>query len=394
MLRIERIEVFLTDLPGRLRRRMSSGGYDTGAGGNWIGKPVLVKLHAGGLVGLGQIRPISPGHWMPDTVYSMLHAITDYFGPRLIGMDAFDMAGIERMFDVTLPYNPNARAAIDHALHDLLGKATGQPVYNLLGGLRQPDVSLEWSVSMQDTREEMIDEAVRAVEAFGIEVLCLKAGEPGGWRQDLGNFAAARDRLGPDILIGIDPNTGWTRHETIQALDGYRAYRLDYLEQPIERRDLQGMAEIRRAARGVPLMADEAMTSPADALALAKADAADVLCIKPYKLGGLRPAKRVAAIAETAGQLLNVGGLAAFCQLEAAAAAHFYASTPAHLMMPAGEFVFGLGVIGPDPLVPEPKFTIKNGTTRVPNAPGLGVEIDEDALQRLTLHRVEVTEND
>ena len=81
-------------------------------------------------------------------------------------------------------------------------------------------------------------------------------------------------------------------------------------------------------------------------------------------------------------------------ELEAAAAAHFYASTPAHLMMPAGEFVFGLGVIGPDPLVPEPKFTIKNGKTRVPNAPGLGVEIDEDALQRLTLHRVEVTEND
>ena len=63
-------------------------------------------------------------------------------------------------------------------------------------------------------------------------------------------------------------------------------------------------------------------------------------------------------------------------------------------MMPAGEFVFGLGVIGPDPLVPEPKFTINNGKTRVQNAPGLGVEIDEDALQRLTLHRVEVTEND
>ena len=102
----------------------------------------------------------------------------------------------------------------------------------------------------------------------------------------------------------------------------------------------------------VPLMADESMTSPADALALAKADAVDVLCIKPYKLGGLRPAKKVAAIADAAGQLLNVGGLAAFCQLEAAAAAHFYASTPTHAIMPAGEFVFGLGVIGPDPLVP------------------------------------------
>lgn len=393
MLPIERIEVFVTDLTGRLRRRMSSGGYDTGAGGNWIGKPVLVKLHAGGLVGLGQIRPISPGHWMPDTVYGMLHAITDYFGPRLIGRDAFDMAGIERMFDMTLPYNPNARAAIDHALHDLLGKATGQPVYNLLGGLQQPKVPLEWSVSMQDSREEMIDEAVRAVEEFGIKVLCLKAGEPGGWREDLKNFIAARERLGDEISIGIDPNTGWTRHESIQALEGYREYRLDYLEQPIERRDHQGLAEIRRAARGVPLMADESMTSPADALALAKADAVDVLCIKPYKLGGLRPAKKVAAIAEAAGQMLNVGGLAAFCQLEAAAAAHFYASTPEHLMLPAGEFVFGLGAIGPDPLVPEPKFTITDGCTMPPDLPGLGVEIDEAALKEMTLHREEVTEN-
>ena len=392
MLTIERIDVHVTDLPGRLRRRMSSGGYDTGAGGSGIGKPVLIKLHAGGIVGLGQIRPISPGHWMPDTVYSMLHAITDYYGPRLIGMDAFDMAGIAHMFDMTLPNNPNARAAIDHALHDLIGKATGQPVYNLLGGLRQTDVPLEWSVSMQDTREEMVEEAVRAVEAFGIKVLCLKSGEPGGWREDLANFAAVRERLGLDIQIGIDPNTGWTRHETIQALDAYREYRLDYLEQPIERRDHQGLAEIRRAARGVPLMADESVISPADALDLAKADAVDVLCIKPYKLGGLRPATKVAAIAEAAGQLLNVGGLAAFCQLEAAAAAHFYASIPAHQMMPAGEFVFGLGAIGPDPLVPEPALTIRDGMTRMTDRPGLGVDIDEEALRRLTLHHVEVTE--
>jgi len=245
---------------------------------------------------------------------------------------------------------------------------------------------------MRETREEMIDEACRAVEEFGIGVLCLKAGEPEGWQKDVGNFAAARKQLGDGVVIGIDPNTGWTRYETIQAIDAYREFRLDYLEQPIERRDLTGLAEIRRAARGVPLMADESMTSPADAIALAKADAVDVLCIKPYKLGGLRPAKKVAAIAEAAGQLLNVGGLAAFCQLEAAAAAHFYASTPEHLIMPAGEFVFGLGVIGPDPLVPEPKFTVRDGFTRVPDAPGLGVEIDDEALKRLTLYRAEVTE--
>jgi L-alanine-DL-glutamate epimerase-like enolase superfamily enzyme len=388
---IERIELFITDLTGRLQRRMSSGAYDTGAAGDLIGKPILVKIHAEGLVGLGQIRPISPGHWMPDTVHSVIHAVTDFYGPRLLGMDVFDLAGAERMFDMTLPFNPNARALLDHALHDAIGKATGQPVYNLLGGLQQFRIPLEWSVSMQATQEEMVDEAVRAVEEFGVRVLCLKAGEPMGWRHDLDNFRAVRKRLGDEITIGIDPNTGWTRHVTLQALEAYRDYRLDYLEQPIDRRDLTGMAEIRRAARGVPLMADEAMTSPADALALAKADAVDVLCIKPYKLGGLRPAKKVAAIAEASGQLLNVGGLAAFCQLEAAAAAHFYASTPEHQMMHAGEFIFGLGVIGPDPLVPETDFLAEDGYVTPPSGPGLGIEIDEAALARHTLHKVEVT---
>ena len=99
----------------------------------------------------------------------------------------------------------------------------------------------------------------------------------------------------------------------------------------------------------------------------------------------LSPARKIAAVAEAAEVQLNCGGLAVQSQLEAAAAAHFYAATPQRRMMGAGEFVFGLNTVGPDPLVPRTDFVVRAGHVDVPTAPGLGIEIDEAALQRHTL---------
>ena len=99
----------------------------------------------------------------------------------------------------------------------------------------------------------------------------------------------------------------------------------------------------------------------------------------------------VRGIAEGANILVNIGGLAVMSQLEAAAAAHFYASLPARRCMPAGEFIFGLGVAGPDPLVAETDFVIEDGHVRPPSGPGMGVTIDEAALAKLTLLQETVT---
>lgn len=79
---IDRIEVLVTDLTVRVQREISSGAYDTGVTGTLIGKPVLVKIHADGVTGYGQIRPISPGHFIPDTVHSVVAAITEVYGDR------------------------------------------------------------------------------------------------------------------------------------------------------------------------------------------------------------------------------------------------------------------------------------------------------------------------
>jgi L-alanine-DL-glutamate epimerase-like enolase superfamily enzyme len=238
---------------------------------------------------------------------------------------------------------------------------------------------------MASDPKKMVDDAERAVHEFGIKVLCIKAGHPSGWREDAKHFRLVREAVGEDVTIGMDPNTGWSVPEALQALHGLKEHRVDYLEQPVKRHDLAGMAAIRRAATGVPLMADEACQSIHDAHAIIAAEAADVLCIKLYKHGGITPARKIAAIAEAGNIKINCGGLAVLSQLEAAAGAHFYATRPAEHVMPAGEFIFGLGVIGPDPLAPASDFVVKDGHVTPPSGPGFGITIDENALDELTL---------
>jgi muconate cycloisomerase len=382
---IERIEVFVTELPVRVKRIFSSGSYDTGPREQQLGKPVLVKIHADGVVGCAQIRPISPGHFVADTTHSVVAAISEIYAPGMLGKDPFDIENITEGFDARLAGNPAARAVLDIALYDLMGKALNVPVHKLIGGCCQPRIPLEWSVSMAEDIGVMIAEARRAVEEFGIRVLCIKAAERRGWRQDVKNFEAVRRAVGDDVVIGVDPNTGWNLHDAISAVHALRPFDLGYIEQPVARRDLEGMATIRREARGIPVMADEGLFTLTDAYAIARARAADAFCIKLYKIGGLTPARKIAAVAEATEILLNCGGLAVQSQLEAAAAAHFYTSTPAKRMLGAGEFVFGLNTIGPDPLVPQTEFVVRDGHVHVPTGPGLGIVLDEAALKKHTL---------
>src|SRR5215468_8626688 len=154
-MRIERIEIRVTDLTTRLQRQRSTGAYDTGAPGALLGKPVLVRIFAEGVVGYGQIRPLAPHHAMPDTFSTMISMIKDVCGSRLIGRRIFDVESIHALFDTLAPANFMARAALDVALYDAIGKATNQPVYNLIGGLAQPRIPLEWSISLASDPKKM-----------------------------------------------------------------------------------------------------------------------------------------------------------------------------------------------------------------------------------------------
>jgi muconate cycloisomerase len=390
-MKIESIDIRITELPVRVKRIFSSGSYDTGPAGQLLGKPIFVTINAEGVSGHAQIRPISPGHFVADTAEGVVTAIEQVYAPLLIGRRIADLEAIDELLTSRLSGNPAARAVLDIALHDALGKALGVPVHDLIGGRCHSEIALEWSVSLADDVETMIEEARRAVEEFGIKVLCLKAAGRGGWRRDVANFEAVRRAIGADIVIGVDPNTGWTVPETISAVTAMREFDLGYIEQPILRRDLRGLAEIRAHAGGVPVMADESLFTIQDAAELALMRAVDVFCIKLYKVGGLLPARKIAAIGEAYGIQINSGGLAVASQFEAAASAHLCATIPARRTFGAAEFAFGVGPKGPDPLVAEGAMSIKNGSVSVPTGPGLGLTLDTQALDRMTLKRVTVS---
>lgn len=389
---IDKVEIYITDLPNRLQRTFYSGSWDTGPSGSSMGKPVLVKIHADGATGYGQIRPISPGHFIPDTVMSVVAAIRDIYGPLLIGQSPFNMASILESFDKRLPLNMNARAAVDHALHDLTGKLLGVPAYDLMGGAVRRVLPLEWSVSLAADPQTMVEEAVRAVEEFQVPIVGLKAGGQGGWQRDIENFLLVREAIGQEVEMGVDPNTGWSVSEAIRAVRAMSEYDIAFVEQPVHRADLVGLRRIRDAIDGVTLLADESLVTLQDAYRLALEQAVDAFVIKLYKVGGLFAARKISAVAEAANLQLNVGGLAAFSQLEAAAGAHFLATQPIARVTGGAEFLFGLGAIGPDPIAPEASLKMVGGHVVLPDASGLGVVVDDEAVERLALHHEVVLE--
>lgn len=391
MPKIDRVEVSITELATRLQRKISSGSSDTGPAGSPVGKPILVRIFADGVVGAGQIRPISPGHFSAESVHSAFAAVRDFYAPAMIGRSIFDIDQLWSDFDRILPANPNARAAIDCALHDAMGQALGAPVHQLLGGMCQSHVPMEWSISMADDPKAMIDDALQAMSDLKISALCLKAGSPGGWREDARNFEAVRAAVGPDISIAIDPNTGWTVPETLRVIERLAELDVEYIEQPVDRYDLPGLARIRRASRGVPIAADESLFTRRDAYDLARHEAVDILCLKIYKMGGIREAKRIADFAATCNLRVTLGGLAIQSQLEAAASAHLFSSIPGRLLMSGAEFLFGVGLGGTDPLVEDTTFVVSDGHVRVPTGPGLGVTISDAAVQRCAITQAVIT---
>lgn len=378
-MRIVKIEVMPLDISPSFRRKISRGVLEPTKLGVLKGKPVLVRIYADdGMVGNGEARTIQPFHG--ETTQSVVSAIRDFYAPLMIGDDPFNLELFWSKFDGVLPGNMNARAPIDYALYDLMGKMLGVPAFNLLGGLYHEKIPLEWSIGLNSV-EKMVGEAMHSREKYGITVFCLKAGPSERWQEDVRTFREIRKTLGHDVTLGIDANESYSSSIAIKAIQRMEEYDLSYAEQPVPARDLEGMARVRMGVN-TPIVADESAFTIQDAFRILKMEAADVICVKTFKPGGLCNSKKIAALAESCSCHVNVGGTAHGARIEAAVGAHFYAST--RNIFPAGEFV--MGITEEDPLVDNP-FVIEDGYVTVPKGPGLGMEIDEEALEKFAIAR-------
>jgi L-alanine-DL-glutamate epimerase-like enolase superfamily enzyme len=297
-----------------------------------------------GCVGWGEAAPTTYYGESPETVLAALKLYAPHL-PR----DPFDLESTERALKNTLADNPSARAALSTALHDLVGKRLGVPLYRLWG-LDPAATPISTFTIGLDTPDKM---RAKVLEAEPYPVLKVKLGTN---RDDeiLRTIRGATDKE-----LRVDANCGWTRKQAIRMLPMLEEFGVTVLEQPLPAPDREGLAAVTRAAR-IPIIADESCLVATDIPPLV--GAVDGINIKLAKCGSLREALRMIAVARAHGMMVMVG-----CMIESSiaitAAAHF---TPLVDIVDLD----GAALLASDPFE---GATIERGRIVLPSGPGLGV---------------------
>ncbi len=342
---------------------------------------VILRLFTDdGVEGLGEaphMVGVSLKGESPSTVLSMLR---ERLLPAVWGKNPLDIEGIQQAMDAAVPWNLRAKSAVNLAAYDLVGKALGTPVYNLMGGQVRDAVPLSWSIPITD-----YDAGTKEAEEMvgrGWRILKLKLGHP-DLSHDIEMVRRIRETVGPAIRLRVDANQAYDVKSAVRVARRLERYEVEFFEQPVAWWDLDGLAEVSRATE-IPIMADESATTTLDALEIAKRRAAQILSIYISSSGGILNAKKMADIGATAGIAGYVGG-ALESVIGAAAGLHFAASTPAvtYGCELGGQFLLK-DDIAATPLV------FKEGSLKVPEAPGLGVALDEDKVRSYTVETFEV----
>ena len=331
-----------------------------------------------GVVGVGE--SVTDIGFFGEPIEQVRSLIDFHFGPRLIGADPFDREKL--LHSIEFRGNSCAKAGIDLALHDLIGKALGIPVYQLLGG----QVRTRVPVSIEVAGGPPDGMAASCLASMRQGVRAFKAKIGGIPDDDVERIAAMRAAVGPGVSIRADANQGYSVKEAIRfcRLAESRGLGVDLLEQPVTAWDIAGMAHV-RASVDTLIEADEAAYSVHDVMNIIRQNAADVINIKIGKAGGLYAAKKIAALAEAAG-LKCVLGTAWGLGPEVAAKLHLAASTVG--VTDAVEFTEIL--LHGNPLASPGHEALSvpldaDGCLSVPDRPGLGVELDPARIDELTI---------
>jgi muconate cycloisomerase len=271
------------------------------------GQYVLVRVaDDAGRVGLGEASVTSV--WSGETQAGTISLIQEVLAPLVVGADPFDVEWIERRMNRTAFANSFAKGAVEMALLDLQGQALGVPVYKLLGG-RDPDaqskgVRLKFVVGA--VAADVAAERAKRMTDHGWKAIKVKVGRHGDPRIDVERLQAVRDAVGWETWLGVDANGGYTVDQAVWAARRFEEMDVALFEQPTCRGDHRAMAEVRRRC-GLPVMADESVFTPHDALEVIRHDAADVLSLYPGKHGGVRATQQIAKLAEAAGVACTIG---------------------------------------------------------------------------------------
>ena len=365
-MKITRVETIPVEVP------LKEGLTTKTAGGEHVVSPyVVVRVHTdAGLVGLGEAT-LSP-RWSGETSPGCVAAIDGLIGPAITGQDPIAITALRRTIDGTIRHNPFAKAAVEMALWDIAGKAAGQPVYQLLGGKVKDELPMKMVVGAFP-----VDQAVALAQRFlDWGATCLKVKVGLAPTTDIARVHAVREAAGPDIPIGIDANQGWDLATARRCLADMGD--LLFAEQPVPTTDPRDLARLRGDTH-IPIMADESVFTLQDARRLTELGACDVLSVYPGKHAGIAATREIAHVARAAGVVCSMGSNLEL-GIATAAMLHLAAAEPS-----LDDARYPGDYLGPlyhqADLLKEP-LQLGPSVARVPDGPGLGVELDEDQLER------------
>lgn len=356
------------------------GGVDLGSAG------IILKVYTDdGITGIADSGGTS-AWYRGESQGSMMSIINEVLGPSvLLGEDPFNIEKIMAGMNHAARDNNQAKATVDYALHDIVGKALGVPVYKLLGGLTTEKIPLGYVLPAAST-DVVLAMARQALKA-GFRVLKLKVGV-GKEEADIENIQALREAAGDDVEIFIDANGSWHYYQALMILKKLERYNLAMVEQPVPWWDIDGMARL-RGKIGIPVFADESAQELKHLLEIIQKNAADGFFIKIPKAGGLLKSQKWVSIAKAAG-LPVVCGCMMGSGLEAAAYTHLLVADE-WLSKMVHENIGPLQIhdvfetvtkpIKNDVALNVPRY--ENGFLYPTHEPGLGIELNEAAISRL-----------
>ncbi len=322
----------------------------------------IIEIHTDtGHVGYGEAPPT--GVITGDTTGSIVGALQNHIIPTLKGRDVDDFEDVIKAVHSCIVKNSSAKAAADMALWDLYGQLYNIPVYKILGGSRK-NIVTDITISV-NSPEEMARDTVNAIER-GYNCLKVKVGSNPALDEE--RLLAVRKAAGENACIRIDANQAWTPKQAVRMLNSMqdKGINIEFVEQPVKAHDFEGLKYVTERSP-IPVLADESVFSPEDAIKIMQMRAADLVNIKLMKCGGIYNALKIISAAEVYGVECMIG-----CMLEAKVSVN----AAVHLAC-AKQIITKIDLDGPvlcsvDPIKGGAVFDESNIT--VSDEPGLGIK--------------------
>lgn len=364
-MKIRAVEALLVDIPTTRIHRLSFGAVTAQ---NYV----IVHIHDDeGRVGIGEASTIGGPAWAEESTETIKTMVDTYLAPRLIGRDPGALRSLSVEMDRWVRGNRFAKAAVAMALMDLVARSRGVRAVDLLGGAVHDRLELAWTLASGDTARD-IEEGEAMLEARRHRIFKLKIGY-GDPAADVAHAARIARHFGDRARVQVDVNQAWDEVTAVRCIGALQEAGVALIEQPVARHQLGAMARL-CARFDVPIMADESVTTPADAIEIVRSNAADVLALKLTKAGGPWQTLQTAAIAEAAG-VPCYGG----CMLETGVGTAAYLHTFAAIE----GIRWGCELFGPrlltDDILTEPLRCREFGI-ELHDGPGWGVDIDPEKL--------------